>query len=162
MDNLLCHCAILTTKQYLVSKQCSDGMIFYISRAMVTTTTATTLEPTCFIVANKDHAWRHTMSEEFDALLYNNTWSLVTATSNLNIIGDEWVFWLKYNIDGTFQWHKAWMVAKDINKLTLTMVKHTVPLLNSIWFGLFFDCCNSRLVYSSVRRTKYILTWRPL
>lgn len=43
------------------------------------------------------------MSEEFDALLYNNTWSLVTATSNLNIIGDEWVFWLKYNIDGTFQ-----------------------------------------------------------
>lgn len=59
--------------------------------------------------------WKATMRDEIDALLRTNTWSLVTNPSEKNIIGYEWVFRVKKqkkNPDGTFQRHKAKLLAK--------------------------------------------------
>ncbi|KAI5341617.1 hypothetical protein L3X38_009492 [Prunus dulcis] len=47
------------------------------------------------------------MHEEFDALLRNDTWSLVPASPHMNVIGCKWVFRVKRKADGSIERHKA-------------------------------------------------------
>jgi len=56
------------------------------------------------------------MNVEFDALLQNQTWTLVPPSSNQNIIGCKWVFWLKRKADGSIDRHKARLVAKGFHQ----------------------------------------------
>ena len=50
------------------------------------------------------------MSEEFDALIKNETWELVPKSSNTNIIRSMWIFRHKNNSDGSFERYKARLV----------------------------------------------------
>ena len=73
-------------------------------------------EPTCFTMAVKSREWRHAMNLEFDALLRNQTWTLVPSHPSQNLIGCKWVFWVKRKVDGTVEWHKARLVAKGFHQ----------------------------------------------
>jgi hypothetical protein len=42
------------------------------------------------------------MNEEFDALLKNETWSLVSPSLAMNIVGSKWVFELRERLMGKF------------------------------------------------------------
>ena len=52
------------------------------------------------------------MKEEFSALQCNNTWELVLASQDMNLIGCKWAFRTKYKVDGSILKHKARLVAK--------------------------------------------------
>lgn len=56
------------------------------------------------------------MSEEYQALCNNDTWTLVSPIASMKIIGCKWVFKLNYNPDGSVQWHKARLVAKGFHQ----------------------------------------------
>jgi hypothetical protein len=56
------------------------------------------------------------MNVEFDALLKNQTWSLVPPSSNQNIVGCKWVFRIKRNADGSIERYKARLVAKGFHQ----------------------------------------------
>lgn len=56
------------------------------------------------------------MKEEHDALLQNQTWSLVPVTSHMKIVGCKWVFRVKWNAKGSIDCHKARLVAKGFNQ----------------------------------------------
>ncbi|RVW29888.1 Retrovirus-related Pol polyprotein from transposon RE2 [Vitis vinifera] len=56
-------------------------------------------EPTSVVQALKDSNWRKAMSEEYDALVCNGTWELVTPTDITNLVGCKWVFRIKRNFD---------------------------------------------------------------
>jgi hypothetical protein len=73
-------------------------------------------EPTCFTTASKDPNWRNAMNVEFDALLKNQTWSLVPPSPNQNIVGCKWVFRIKRNADGSIERYKARLVAKGFHQ----------------------------------------------
>jgi hypothetical protein len=47
------------------------------------------------------------MGDEYQALLQNNTWSLVSRPSDANIVSGKWVFRHKHNSDGTLARYKA-------------------------------------------------------
>ena len=55
------------------------------------------------------------MSEEFNALLAQHTWTLVPLPDNMPIIGCNWVFKVKRNTDGTIARHKARLVGKGFH-----------------------------------------------
>ena len=50
-------------------------------------------------LANKD--WLTAMQQEYDALLKNHTWDLVSLPPNRQAIGCKWVYRVKENADGS-------------------------------------------------------------
>jgi hypothetical protein len=40
------------------------------------------------------------MTEEFNTLLGNGTWTLVALTTSMNLVGSKWVFEIKRKADG--------------------------------------------------------------
>uniref|UniRef100_A0A2N9GYN8 Reverse transcriptase Ty1/copia-type domain-containing protein n=1 Tax=Fagus sylvatica TaxID=28930 RepID=A0A2N9GYN8_FAGSY len=73
-------------------------------------------EPTCLKNASKDPQWRKAMNNEFDALLQNQTWTLVHPHQNQNIVGCKWVFRIKRLVDGSIERYKARLVAKGFHQ----------------------------------------------
>ncbi|XP_071719131.1 uncharacterized mitochondrial protein AtMg00820-like [Rutidosis leptorrhynchoides] len=63
--------------------------------------------PTSYSLTFKDPHWHHAMTEEYNALTNNNTWTLVPRPSNMNIVRSMWLFKHKFNADGTFSRYKA-------------------------------------------------------
>ncbi|KAL5751677.1 hypothetical protein ACOSQ2_022184 [Xanthoceras sorbifolium] len=56
------------------------------------------------------------MQVEYDALMKNNTWSLVPFSHSLNVVGNKWVYRVKYNKDDFLQKYKARLVAKGFHQ----------------------------------------------
>ncbi|XP_019151008.1 PREDICTED: uncharacterized protein LOC109147806 [Ipomoea nil] len=77
--------------------------------------TASTTDPTCYSQAVGHPQWRDAIDQEFNALLHNNTWQLVPATPNMNIVGCKWVFRTKRKANGSVERYKARLVAKGFN-----------------------------------------------
>ena len=56
------------------------------------------------------------MDTEFQALQKQQTWSLVPAPPNVNLVGCKWVYKLKLNSDGSISRYKARLVAKGFHQ----------------------------------------------
>ena len=96
-----------------------DGTIRYpLPKALLAaaTTNSDLTEPTCFTVASKHPKWRQAMNHEFDALLTNQTWSLVPPHPSQNKIGCKWVFRFKWHADGSIERYNARFVAKRFHQ----------------------------------------------
>ncbi|GAU28846.1 hypothetical protein TSUD_21830 [Trifolium subterraneum] len=76
----------------------------------------THMEPTTAKQAFQSPHWVKAMQEEYNALLKNNTWSLVTPPAHKRPIGCKWVFRVKENSDGTINKYKARLVAKGFHQ----------------------------------------------
>ena len=73
-------------------------------------------EPQTIAHALKHPAWRKSMQDEYEALLRNNTWTLVPRESAPNIVGCKWVYRTKYKSDGTLDRLKSRLVAKGFHQ----------------------------------------------
>lgn len=80
-------------------------------------TVASDVEPRTITDALVSPQWKLAMQEEYDALLRNNTWSLVDKPLDKNIVGCKRVFKVKRNADGSVQRYKARLVAKGYNQI---------------------------------------------
>jgi len=56
------------------------------------------------------------MSDEYNALVRNGTWELVSPTNVNNLVGCKWIFRIKRNPDGSVNRFKARLVAKGFHK----------------------------------------------
>jgi histone deacetylase 1/2 len=77
----------------------------------------THIEPRTVKQALQDPKWLSAMTEEFQALKRNETWTLVPLPPNRKAIGCKWVFRTKENPDGTINKYKARLVAKGFHQL---------------------------------------------
>lgn len=57
------------------------------------------------------------MQEEINALYENQTWSLIPCTNNMNIVGSNWIFKVKTNLDGSVDHDKTRLVAHGFTQL---------------------------------------------
>ncbi|CAH9123451.1 unnamed protein product, partial [Cuscuta epithymum] len=81
-----------------------------------TTVSSVSPEPRTVKEALSDPNWRHAMSDEFNALIKNGTWTLVPRTGRENIIGCKWVFRTKRLPNGNIDRYKARLVAKGFHQ----------------------------------------------
>ena len=56
------------------------------------------------------------MTDEYQALMHNHTWTLVKPTHPIKVIGNKWVFRIKYNPNGNVSRYKARLVAKGFHQ----------------------------------------------
>jgi len=73
-------------------------------------------EPKTTKQALSDPTWLSAMQVKYDALLKNNTWSLVPLPSGRTPMGCKWVFRVKENPDGSVNKYKARLVAKGFHQ----------------------------------------------
>lgn len=76
----------------------------------------THINPTSVRQALATPHWFQAMKDEFQALLKNQTWDLVPASSARKPIGCKWVFRVKENTDGSINKFKARLVAKGFHQ----------------------------------------------
>jgi histone deacetylase 1/2 len=57
----------------------------------------TRIEPSSYKTAMQQPDWLQAMKVEYEALMTNNTWTLVSLPANRQAIGCKWVFRLKQN-----------------------------------------------------------------
>jgi hypothetical protein len=70
------------------------------------------------------------MEDEYGALLSNNTWELVQQPPNCNIITGKWIFWHKFNVDGSLERYKArWVLHRFTQQLGIDYDKTFNPVV---------------------------------
>ena len=74
-------------------------------------------EPTSISQALTDPKWLKAMQVEFQALQANHTWELVLPKAHVKVVGNKWVFRIKYNPDRSILKHKARLVAKGFHQV---------------------------------------------
>lgn len=57
------------------------------------------------------------MTEEYNTLIKNGTWSLFPQPSQ-NLVGCKWIFWIKRHANGSIEQYNAQLVAKGFKPLT--------------------------------------------
>ena len=66
------------------------------------------------------------MSEEFDDLVSNSTWTLVPPNPTQNIVGCKWIFRIKQNPDGSVMRYKLALLLKafikDLESISQTLL----------------------------------------
>ncbi|KAM0063403.1 putative RNA-directed DNA polymerase [Helianthus debilis subsp. tardiflorus] len=90
-------------------RQFPDHVLFHVS-------TTPTTEPSTFRQAQQYSVWWDAMRAEIDALHANQTWRLVQAPTDANIVGCKWVYRIKHNPDGLVSRCKARLVAKGFHQ----------------------------------------------
>jgi hypothetical protein len=73
-------------------------------------------EPHDHCEALVDPKWKKAMDNEFDALLKNVTWHLVSPKKGANVIDCKWVYKIKKKVDGSNNKYKARQVAKGFKQ----------------------------------------------
>jgi len=64
--------------------------------------TTTSHIPTSINEAMSSPQWLQAMTDEYNALLTNNTWSLTYLPAGAKVIGCKWLLNNKYNVDNSF------------------------------------------------------------
>jgi hypothetical protein len=54
-----------------------------------------------FEEALKEESWRKVMEDEIEVIEKNITWKLVDRPQDKEIIGANWIYKVKYNVDGS-------------------------------------------------------------
>ncbi|KAK1599905.1 hypothetical protein QYE76_017623 [Lolium multiflorum] len=82
-------------------------------------------------------SWRAAMSDEYQALVNNATWSLVPRPPRANVVTGKWIFRQKFHSDGTLARNKAAGCSWVLSAPASTMRRRSAPL-SSLLRRLFF------------------------
>jgi hypothetical protein len=69
-------------------------------------------EPLSYDIAMTDPKWQEVMNSKLQALIDNQTWSLVPLPPGKRPISCKWVYRIKCNADGSVVHYKARLVAR--------------------------------------------------
>ncbi|GJR28526.1 ribonuclease H-like domain-containing protein [Tanacetum coccineum] len=86
--------------------------------------------PKSYNAAFNDPNWQNAMSDEYNALLKNNTWILVPQPTDANIVRCMWLFRHKFLADGTISRYKARLVVNDSTQIEGMLMRPLAMLLN--------------------------------
>ncbi|GJR92546.1 ribonuclease H-like domain-containing protein [Tanacetum coccineum] len=99
-----------TTNMHLMVKRAKAGISKPLARMNCHVTTTSPLSRS-YLLALKDPNWNKAMVDEYNALISNGTWALVSCPTNVNVVHSMWIFRHKFNADGSLSRYKARLVA---------------------------------------------------
>ncbi|GJX62569.1 ribonuclease H-like domain-containing protein [Tanacetum coccineum] len=71
--------------------------------------------PKSSFLALKDPHWCNAMYDEYNVLVRNGTWILMSRPSDVNLVHSMWLFKHKFHADGTLSHNKACLVANGVD-----------------------------------------------
>jgi hypothetical protein len=74
-------------------------------------TSITNAEPETFAQAVDQQVWQEAMLEEYDSIMYNDVWEVVSRPEGKSVVTSRWLYKTKYVADGSIEKHKARFVA---------------------------------------------------
>jgi hypothetical protein len=99
------------------------------------------------------------MNEEYCYLMENDTWDLVPLPKGINLIGCKWVYRTKYEIDGSVERQKAWLVAKLFSQFEGIDYNETFSLvvkMNSIYLILSLVASHKWVVHQMDVKSSFL------
>lgn len=101
--------------------------------------------PTTIAQALADPRWRKAVTDEFNSIVQNRTFSLVPPSPDQNPISCRWIFTIKYNPDGSVRRYKARLVARGYTQLPgIDYTETFSPVIKSTTIRLVLDIAVSR------------------
>ncbi|GJY33900.1 ribonuclease H-like domain-containing protein [Tanacetum coccineum] len=109
------------------------------------------------------------MSDEYNALIKNGTWTLMPRPMDVNVVRCMWLFRHKFLADGTLTRYKAWLVANgstqvegiDVDETFSPIVKpstiQTVLSLAILNIAMFINLMSRMLSYMGTHTTYLLL-----
>lgn len=84
------------------------------------------------------------MKQEYDMLIHNDTWSLISQSLDDNVINCKWIFCIKHHANGSIKHLKVSLVAnemqqvegEDYNATLVQLLKRYLFALSSQWLSL--------------------------
>ena len=68
-------------------------------------------KPSSFKEAVEDPAWVDAMVEEYDSIVRNSAWEIVSRPEGKSVVGSRWIYKMKQVADGSVEKYKARFVA---------------------------------------------------
>ena len=63
-------------------------------------------EPTCFEEAIQQKEWVDAMTEEYQSIIKNDVWEIVSRLKNKYVVSFKWLYKIKHDVDGSIEKHK--------------------------------------------------------
>ena len=68
-------------------------------------------EPTCFEEAIKQKEWVDAMVEDYQSIIKNDVWEVVSRSKDKSMVSSKWIFKTKHSADGSIEKYKQIFVA---------------------------------------------------
>jgi hypothetical protein len=73
-------------------------------------------EPSTFVEASKHQVWKDAMNEEYDSILKNDVWTVVSRPHGKSVVTSKWIYKIKHATDGSIEKYKARFVAPGFSQ----------------------------------------------
>jgi hypothetical protein len=121
-------------------------------------TTLISSTPSTYHGALKDPNWFNAMREEYNALVDQNTWTLVPRLVGANVVTDKWIYRHKYQPDGSLARYKArWVVCGFSQPHGVDYEETLSPIIKPATILVVRH--DQQVANSSTRCEECILTW---
>lgn len=73
---------------------------------------AQVVEPSSFQESTQHRVWVDAMVEEYNSIMTNDVWEVVSRPEDRLVVGSRWIYKIKYATNGSVEKYKARFVAK--------------------------------------------------
>jgi hypothetical protein len=75
------------------------------------------IEPSCYEEASSQPIWRDAMMEEYQSIMNNDVWDIVSRPKGKSMVTSKWIYKIKHAPDGSIEKHKARFVVRGFSQV---------------------------------------------
>ena len=74
------------------------------------------VEPSTFEEAVNHQEWKDSMSKEYQSIMKNGVWEIVTRPEDKSVVTSKWIYKIKHAANGSIDKYKARFVARGFTQ----------------------------------------------
>ena len=74
-------------------------------------------DPSYYEEATSHPVWRDVMMEEYQSIIWNDVWDIVSRPEGKFVLTSKWIYKIKHIVDGSFERHKTRFVARGFSQV---------------------------------------------